>query len=144
MLSPPTLYKSKLKLHITHRDLEGTVRDVLPSKTDADDILARLRRCVEDVKRAVLIFNNVHVELGPLGGAHAACHLAFPSSLCVHCDDCLFTNLDCWANTSALRIGKKGSGQMRVVIVIFTHAHAHTSFHTHNIQHAHSTSMKPG
>lgn len=96
-------------MHITHRDLEGTVRDVLPSKTDADDILARLRRCVEDVECAVFIFNNVHVKLCPLGCAHTACHLAFPSSLGIHCDDCLLANLDSWANTGALRIEKKTS-----------------------------------
>lgn len=95
-------------MHITHRDLEGTVRDVLPSKTDADDILARLRGRVEDVKRAVLIFNDIHVELRPLGCAHAACHLALSSRLGIHCNDCLFANLDRWANTSALNIGKKG------------------------------------
>lgn len=92
---------------ITHRDLEGTVRDVLPSKADADDILARLRRRVEDVESAVLVFDNVHVELRPLGCAHTACHLSFPSSLGVHCDDCLFANLDGWADTSALNIEKK-------------------------------------
>lgn len=145
MLSPPTLYKSKLKLHITHRDLEGTVRDVLPSKTDADDILARLRRCVEDVKRAVLIFNNVHVELGPLGGAHAACHLAFPSSLCVHCDDCLFTNLDCWANTGALRIGKKGSVVRCELLLLSLHTHTHVLSHTQYSActfHIHETRLK--
>lgn len=108
-MSPRTLYKSKLKFPITHRDLEGTIRDVLPSKTDADDILARLWRCVENVKRAVLVFNNVHVKLGPLRSAHAARHLAFPGGLCVHRDDCLLPNLDCWANTSSLTIRKKES-----------------------------------
>lgn len=88
-------------MHMTHRDLEGTVGDVLPSKTNADDILARLRRSVKDVECAVFVFNNVHVKLRPLGRAHTARHLAFPSSLGVDCDDCLLTNLDGWANTSA-------------------------------------------
>lgn len=100
MLRQPTLYKSKVKMHITHRDLEGTVGDVLPSETDADDILARLRCRVEDVKCAVLIFYNINVKLCPLGRAHAACHFAFTSSLGVDSDDCLFANLDGWANTS--------------------------------------------
>lgn len=80
-------------MHITHRDLEGAVGDVLPSKTDADDILARLRRRVEDVECAVLVFNDVHVELRPLWGAHAAGHLAFPSSLGIHCDNCILGGL---------------------------------------------------
>lgn len=97
-------------MHITHRDLEGAVRDVLASKTDADDILARLRCCVEDVECAVLVFDNVHIELRPLGRTHTACHLAFPSSLGVHCDDGLFADLDSWTNASALKIEKKGSG----------------------------------
>lgn len=95
---------NKSELLSTHRDLEGTVRDVLPSEANADDILARLRCRVEDVECAVLVFNNVHVELRPLGRAHATCHLPFPSSLGVHCDDCLFANLDGRANTSTLRI----------------------------------------
>lgn len=132
----------KLKMNVTHRDLEGTVRDVLPSKTHADDILARLRCCVEDVKRAVLVFHNVHIEFGPLGGAHAACHLAFPSSLCVHCDDCLFTNLDCRTNTGTLRIGKRRS-VVRCDLLLLS-LHTRPFIHTHNNLHAHSTSMRPG
>lgn len=124
----------KVKRHITHRDLEGTVRDVLPSKTDADDILARLRRRVEDVERAVLVFNNVHVELRPLGCAHTARHLAFPSSLGVHCDDCLFANLDSRANTGTLRIEKKGSVLRFVLIVDLTE----TQTDTHLLSHTHS------
>lgn len=86
-------------MYITHRDLEGTVGDVLPSEADADDVLAGLRRRVEDVERAVLILYDIHVKLRPLRRAHAACHLAFPSSLGVHCDDGLLTNLDGRTNT---------------------------------------------
>lgn len=112
------------KLYITHRDLEGTVRDVLASKTDTDDILARLWRCIEDVKCAVLIFDNIHIKLGPLRGAHTARHLAFPSCLCVHCDDCLFTDLDSWANTGTLRIGKIGSGvKLKLLLLSLKNAH---------------------
>lgn len=81
--------------------MEGTVGDVLPSETDADDILARLWCRIEDVECAVLIFYNIHVKLRPFGRAHAACHFAFTGSLGVHSDDCLFANLDGWANTSA-------------------------------------------
>lgn len=92
-----------VQMCITHRDLEGAVRDMLPSKADADDILARLWCCVEDVKCAIFIFNNVNVELCPLRCAHTACDLAFPSSLGINCDDCLFANLDCWTNTRTLR-----------------------------------------
>ena len=94
---------------LTHRDLEGTVRDVLSSETDTDDILSRLRGRVEDVKCAILILNNIHIELCPLWRAHTARHLAFPSSFSIHCDDCLFADLDCWANTGTLRIGRKRS-----------------------------------
>lgn len=90
-------------MHITHRDLEGTVGDVLPSKADADDILARLRRRVEDVERAVFIFHNVHVELGPLGRAHAARHLPFSGGFGVHRDDGLLSDLYGWANTGTLK-----------------------------------------
>lgn len=108
--------------------MEGTVRDVFPSKTDADDILARLRRRVEDVKRAVLIFNNVHVELRALRCAHTACHLAFPSSLGVHCDDCLFANLDRWANAGAFKNWEERvSGERTVIIILQRHKQTHTS-----------------
>lgn len=120
----------KVKLRITHRDLEGTVGDVLPSETDTDDILARLRRCVEDVKCAVLVFNNVHVELCPLGCDHTACHLAFPRRLGIDCDDCLLTNLDRWANTSALRI--KNSSDFFFYLV-------ETQTGTHSLSHTHIT-----
>lgn len=90
-------------MQITHRDLERTVRDVLPSEADADHILARLWRRVEDVECAVLIFNHVHVKLRPLWRADAARHLAFSGSLGVHRDNRLFANLDSWANTGTFR-----------------------------------------
>lgn len=86
----------------THRHLEGTVGDMFASKPDTDHILARLWRRVEDVKGTVLVFHHVHIEFSPLGRAHAAGHLAFPSSLCINRDNCLFTNLDGWADASTL------------------------------------------
>lgn len=94
----------QIYLHTTHRDLEGTVGDVLPSETDTDDILARLWRRVEDVKCAVLVFNNINIELGTLRRDHTARHLAFPRCLGINCDDGLLANLDSWSNTSALGI----------------------------------------
>lgn len=90
--------------------MERTVGDVLPSEADADHILARLRRRVEDVEGAVLVFDHVHVQLGALGRAHAARHLAFPGGLGVHLDDRLLADLDGGADTCAFR-GTKPMGK---------------------------------
>lgn len=123
---------------MTHRDLEGTVGDVLPSKADADDILARLRRRVEDVKRAVFIFHDVHIQLRPLGRDHAARHLAFPGGLGVNCDDRLLADLDSRANAGAFRVKKV---RCQMLFDLFTGKHSHSQ--THNSQHARSTTSTP-
>lgn len=93
-------------LHITHRDLEGAVGNVLSSETHADDVLAGLRRRVEDVKCPILVFHHVHVQLRPLGRAHAARHLSFSSSLGVDRNDRLLADLDSWADASAFVTNK--------------------------------------
>lgn len=84
----------------THRDLEGTVWDMFASKTDTDHILAGLRRRVKDVEGTILVFHHVHIEFGPLRSTDTAGHFAFPSSLCINCDNRLFTNLDGWTDAS--------------------------------------------
>lgn len=102
--APPKPSKALIpSLHTTHRDLEGAVGNVLSSKTHADYVLARLWRCVEDVKSAILIFHYVHVQLRPLRRAHAARHLSFSCSLGVDCDDRLLADLDGWADASAFK-----------------------------------------
>lgn len=87
-----------------YRDLEGAVGDVLSTEAHTDDVFPRLGCCVEDVKRSILIFNYIHIHLASIWSAHRACHLAFPSGLCIHSDDSLLSNLNSWTNSSSYRI----------------------------------------
>lgn len=90
-----------------YRDLEGAVGDVLSTEAHTDDVFARLGSCVEDVKRSILIFNYVHIQLASIRSAHRARHLALPSSLRVHGDDRLLSDLNSWTNSSSYRIQRK-------------------------------------
>lgn len=84
--------------------MEGAVGNVLPSEADADHVLAGLRRRVEDVERAVLVLHHVHVQLHPLGGAHAARDLALPGRLGVDRDDRLLADLDGRTDAGSFKI----------------------------------------
>lgn len=87
-----------------YRDLEGAVGDVLSTEAHTDDVFPRLGCCVEDVKCSIFVFNYVHIHLASIWSAHCARHLALPSSLCIHSDDSLLSDLNSWTNTSSYRI----------------------------------------
>lgn len=89
-----------------YRDLEGAVGNMLSTEAHTDDIFPRLGCRVEDIKRSVCILNNVHIHLSSIWSADCACNFALPSSLCVHGNDRLFSNLNGWTNSSSCGVTK--------------------------------------
>lgn len=73
--------------------MEGALRDVLSPKADCNNIFPRFGGCVVNVKGPIVIFHNVHVQLHPLWGLNLTGHLALPSSLCIHGDNCILRGL---------------------------------------------------
>lgn len=76
---------------------------MLSAEAHADDVLPGLWGSVENVKSSILVLHNVDIHLGSVRGAHGAGDLAFPSSLCVHSNDGLLSDLDGGPNTSTYR-----------------------------------------
>lgn len=83
----------------THHQVERAVGDVFSSKPDGDDVLPGLRSRVVNVKGAVGVLHHVHVQLRPVWSRHLTGDFTFPSSLCVHSDDGLLSDLDGRADT---------------------------------------------
>lgn len=87
-----------------YRDLEGAVGDMLSTEAHTDDIFPRLGCRVEDIKRSIGILNDIHIHLSSIWSADRASDLAFPSSLCIHSNDRLFSNLNGWTNAGSCRV----------------------------------------
>lgn len=89
-----------------YRDLEGAVGNMLSPEAHTDDIFPRLGCSVEDIKRSICVLNNIHIHLCSIWSADCAGDFALPSSLCVHSNDSLLSDLNGWTNSSSCRVTK--------------------------------------
>lgn len=83
-----------MRQRVTCQHMEGAVGNVFTPKADGDDIFARLRCCVVDIKGTIVVLNYIHIELCPVRCGYCAGHLPLACCLGIHCNHSLLSNLD--------------------------------------------------
>lgn len=99
----------------TYQHMEGAVGDVLASKADGDDVLARLGGCVVDVEGTIVVLNHVHVKLCPIRRGHRARHLPLAGCFGIYRDHRLLPDLDAGAQAGTCHTEEPCQGSVTSV-----------------------------